>query len=160
MRDKNIEQNAFQDLMVDNHCFGCGPNNADGLRIKSYWAENDTTICEFIASVHHCAAPLHFVNGGIVSTIIDCHSVCSAIAMAYKNENREIGQGAPLIYATGKLDVSFMAPTPLGKPLLLTAKFIEVKAKKIILDCTLLADGIICARANVIAVKVPSNWSN
>lgn len=28
---------AFQDQIPNNHCFGCGPENASGLQIKSHW---------------------------------------------------------------------------------------------------------------------------
>ena len=28
---------AIQDAIPDNHCWGCGARNPQGLRIKSYW---------------------------------------------------------------------------------------------------------------------------
>ena len=74
----------FQDLIQGNHCFGCGPHNPAGLQIKSTWSGEKESVCVFQPSAHHCAAPTKFLNGGIIATIIDCHSVCTAIAYAYR----------------------------------------------------------------------------
>ena len=69
----------FQNLIHGNHCFGCGPENDLGLRIKSYWDGKNQSICRFIPEKHHCAGPAEYLNGGIISTIIDCHCICTAI---------------------------------------------------------------------------------
>lgn len=53
-------------------CFGCGPANKKGLRIKSRW-EGDEYVARFTARAEHQAFP-GVVNGGIVGTLFDCHS--------------------------------------------------------------------------------------
>jgi hypothetical protein len=58
---------AFQDLIPDNLCYGCGPHNQGGLRIKSYW-EGDESICVYRPERHHSAGPPQFLNGGIIAT--------------------------------------------------------------------------------------------
>ena len=37
---------AFQDQIPDNFCYGCGPGNPVGLRIRSIWAGNEA-LCVF-----------------------------------------------------------------------------------------------------------------
>ena len=66
----------FQEQIPNNHCFGCGPQNRQGLKIQSYWSGENQSVCDFTPLPHHSAGPLHFLNGGIISTIIDCHCVC------------------------------------------------------------------------------------
>jgi hypothetical protein len=60
-------------------CFGCGPANANGLRIKSR-VEGDDVVLEWMPEAHHEAFP-GFVNGGIIGVLFDCH--CSWTAAYY-----------------------------------------------------------------------------
>jgi len=53
-------------------CFGCGPANDKGLRIKSR-VEGDEVVAEFRAEPHHVAFP-GIINGGILGALLDCHS--------------------------------------------------------------------------------------
>ena len=53
----------FQSRIPNNHCYGCGPGNAQGLRVKSYWTGDDVAECRFTPSVHHSAGPEHYLNG-------------------------------------------------------------------------------------------------
>lgn len=152
------EQQAIQDQVPNNHCFGCGPGNADGLQIKSFWTGDDTTHCEFMPGPHHCAGPTHYLNGGIIATVIDCHTICTAIADGYRQAGRAIGSGDKIWYATGKLEVQYRAPAAIDKPVLLEATITERTDKKTLLHCTLSSGDRICAEADVVAVRVPDNW--
>ena len=149
---------AFQDQIPNNHCFGCGPENQHGLKLKSYWLNKDESVCRFMPSSHHSAGPTKYLNGGIISTIIDCHCVCTAIAKGYQLAGREIGTGDTIWFATGGLEVTFNKPVAIDKEVLLTAKVEAAKEKKISLTCVLSSEGEICVESNVIAVKVPSTW--
>ncbi|WP_346836534.1 PaaI family thioesterase [Microbulbifer sp. SAOS-129_SWC] len=152
------EQTAIQDQIPDNHCFGCGPHNQNGLQIKSYWTGDDTSRCEFVPQAHQCAGPTHYLNGGIIATAIDCHTICTAIADGYRQAGRATGSGDKIWYATGKLDVSYRAPAAIDKPAVLEATIVERSPKKTRLQCTLSSDGRVCATAEVVAVRVPDNW--
>lgn len=160
---KNIEL-SFQEQMPNNHCFGCGTLNPKGLGIKSYWVEGkegEESVCEFIPQPHHNAGPQHVLNGGIISTIIDCHCVCTSFAKAYEIAGRAVGdseQGEFLWFATGTLEVRFNKPVPLKSIITLRAKILEAKPHKITLECTLEADSEICNIAKVIAIKVPEEF--
>ncbi len=149
---------AFQDLIPHNHCFGCGPGNEHGLQIKSYWDGEDVSVCDYMPAPHHSAGPLRYLNGGITATLIDCHSIGTAIAKAYQMEGREIGEGETIWFVTGKLDVSYRAPVEIAAGVSLRAKVIEAREKKITLSCELSSAGTLCAVADVVAVRVGGAW--
>jgi acyl-coenzyme A thioesterase PaaI-like protein len=149
---------AFQDLMVDNHCFGCGPTNADGLRIKSYWHAQGEAICTYQPQSHQMAGPRHILNGGIIATLIDCHSVCTAVAQAYRDEGREIGSAPGIWYATGTMTIKYLRPTPIAAPVVLLARIVEANAKKTVVHCMLTSNDEPCATGDVVAVRVPWSW--
>lgn len=148
---------AFQDQMPDNFCFGCGADNPDGLQIKSFW-DGDEALCRFQPQAHHAAGPRHLLNGGIIATIIDCHSVCTAMADAYRREGREVGTPPGLWYATVSLTVRYQRPTPLGEPVELRARILAVRDRRTRLECRLIAAGKICVESEVEAIRVPDSW--
>ncbi len=149
---------AIQDQIPNNHCYGCGSENPLGLQIKSYWQSENEASCDFVPQKHHCAGPTHFLNGGIISTIIDCHCVCMAIAKGYQLNGQKVGQGEPVWFATGNLNISFLKPVAMDSTVTLKANVVEAFEKKIVLECELLSQGSVCCRADVIAVKVPNEW--
>lgn len=149
---------AFQDQIPNNHCFGCGPENASGLQIKSHWVGENKSACTFIPSAHHCAGPTQFLNGGIISTVIDCHCICTAIAKGYQLQGREIGSGEAVWYATGKLEVDYLKPVPIDKDVELVAIVEEINGNKMTVNCELFSDGVLCCTAKVVAVQVPNSW--
>ncbi|MEW5249051.1 PaaI family thioesterase [Microbulbifer sp. 2201CG32-9] len=149
---------AIQDQIPANHCFGCGPENDRGLQIKSFWVGDDETHCQFTPAPEHCAGPTHYLNGGIIATIIDCHTICTAIADGYRQAGRQPGTGDKIWYATGRLDVHYKAPAAMDAPVTLRAKITGRSGRKTTLHCTLTSGDRICASAEVVAVRVPDNW--
>ena len=143
---------AFQDHLPGITCFGCGPGNPDGLRIKSYWVRENEAVCRFHPRPHHNGPP-GIVNGGIIATVIDCHAVCTAIADAYKRAGRNVGEGPFLPYVTGTLSIVFKAPTPMDGPFEVRAMVRDVTAKKTVLTCDVTANGLVTATADVIAIR-------
>lgn len=157
-RNERQHDKAFQDQIPDNHCFGCGPANPLGLQIKSYWCGDNEAVCDFIPSAHQSAGPLHFLNGGIISTLMDCHCICTAIAKAYQLQRRPIGTGEALWFATGQLSVTYLKPAAIDKPVKLVAVIDDVQSSKMRITCHLYSDNILCCRGEVLAVKVSSEW--
>ncbi|KDM93497.1 PaaI family thioesterase [Photobacterium galatheae] len=148
----------FQDQVPNNHCFGCGPDNRLGLQIKSYWIEEDKSACTFVPSSHHSAGPTQWLNGGIISTIIDCHCICTEIAKGYQQLNRDIGNGEPVWYATGKLEVSFFKPVRIDQAVELVAVIERVSENKMTLSCDVYSEHELCCQGKVIAVRVSNHW--
>ncbi len=149
---------AFQDQLQKNHCFGCGADNDQGLKIKSYWADDGTAVCRFTAKPHHCAGPTRYLNGGIMATLLDCHSICSAIALAYRTEGRAISEGESIAFVTGSMDIAYKQPVPIDSPVLLKAELESLSSRKTRVVCRLFSEDNLCAQADVLAVRVPDNW--
>lgn len=148
---------AIQDRIPHNHCWGCGTLNPRGLQIKSF-QDGDETVCRFQPSPDHMAGPTDVVNGGIIAAVIDCHCVCTAIADAYRAAGRALGS-EPLLWAvTASMKIDYLAPTPLGVPMELRARVREAKGRKRVVECTVRSGGRDCARAEVIAVEVGTAW--
>jgi len=154
-KEIGMTEKAFQDYYPDElgYCYGCGRLNDHGLQIKSYWDGNEA-VCVFQPKPFHLAIP-GFVYGGLIASIIDCHSTGTASAAAYRAENRTMGTEPALRFVTGALHVDFLRPTPMGIELEARAKIKEIKGRKIIVTSTLSADGQICARGEVVAVQMP-----
>ena len=152
-----MTERAFQDQFKGNLCWGCGADNHQGLQIKSYWS-GDESVCGWEPSPHHAAGPPHVLNGGIIATLIDCHGVCTAIADAYRREGREIGTGESIWYATASLNVTYLLPTPIDKPVTVRARVRERDGKKTWVECSLFSDDVECARGEVLAIRVSEKW--
>ena len=151
-----------QDGLFGNSCFGCGAWNIGGLNIKSRW-EDVESICEFSPKPHHAAMPPDIVNGGIIAAVIDCHSVCTAIADAYRRAGRYPGDGhRPLLwYATASLQVNYRKPTPIYGPFTVRARVVKVQGRRTYLTAELVScqDELTCD-AKVMAVEVPDKWAD
>jgi acyl-coenzyme A thioesterase PaaI-like protein len=148
---------AIQDQLEGNLCFGCGPANPAGLQVKSYYRDSES-LCTFLPRPEHAAGPPHFLNGGILATVIDCHGVCTALAAAYEAENRPIGSPPPLWYVTGSLTVDYLLPTPIAEPVVLRARVRESKGRKSWVEVEAASAGREVARATILAVRVPLSF--
>jgi len=151
---------AFQDLMPFNHCWGCGADNPDGLRLKSRWADvgERRAVATFTPKPEHMAGPTHILNGGIIATVLDCHGVCTAVADAYVREGRAIGEGETIWFATGSLEVVYVRPAPIDTGLEVRARVVVAGDRKTGVACELVEGDDVCARADVIAVRVQPTW--
>ena len=91
-------------------CFGCGPANPKGLRIRSYPSE-DSVIAEFTPWPEH-GNGTGFLNGGIIATLLDCHSG-SAMMLESLRIHGATEVGADMMYLTAGLDIRYRRPTPM-----------------------------------------------
>lgn len=148
---------AIQDLLPNNHCYGCGADNPLGMQLKSY-RDGEVTRATYMPKPEQCAGPEQYVYGGTIASLIDCHCVGSAIAHHYQLEGREIGEGAAIWCVTGRLTVNYLAPTPIDQPIELVARISESTQKKTILTCTMTSGDVTTAEGEVIAVRVPPEW--
>jgi acyl-coenzyme A thioesterase PaaI-like protein len=148
---------AIQDLIPGNHCFGCGPENPDGMQIKSYW-DGEVSVCEYMPRPEQCAGPTQYLYGGAIASLIDCHCVCTAIANYYEVDGHAVGEGPHIWCVTGRLSVNYLKPTLIDRPVELRAFISECGEKKTILACTVYSDGVATAEGEVIAIRVPASW--
>ena len=150
-----MSQHAFQDYYPDDlaQCFGCGRLNKKGHRIRSFW-EGEESVCSFTPSPEHTAIP-GFVYGGLIASLIDCHGTGTAAAAAYRKQDRPMDSQPALRFLTASLHVDYLAPTPLGPPIVLRGRVEEVKGRKVIVAIELSVEGAVTAKGRVVAVQVP-----
>jgi len=153
----------FQEALLYNHCFGCGQDNEHGLQILSRWDDEDPelSICDFEPLPRHSAYPIDVVYGGIIAGVVDCHSICTSIADAYRRAGRAIGNGDVIMYATASLHVNYQKPTPISSPFRLVSRVVEATEKRTRIESTVFDEsGTQTANGEVSAVLVPSAWAN
>lgn len=116
-------------------CFGCGPANARGLRIRSF-ARGDEVIATWRAEPHHEAFP-GMLNGGIIGALLDCH--CNWTA-AWHLMRRD-GADKPPCTVTAEYAVKLLRPTPTDGPIELSAQVVSLGPDRAMVEGILSAGG-------------------
>jgi acyl-coenzyme A thioesterase PaaI-like protein len=152
--DASPGEPALQDIWPDATCYGCGPANPRGLHIKSYWSEDGTeVVCTFEPHHEHNAGFPNVMYGGLVASLMDCHSIWTAIAWAYREEGRPHGSPPSISYVTGSITVKFLKPTRLDVPAVLRARVTEMEGKRATVQCALYSGDERTAEATVHAFR-------
>jgi acyl-coenzyme A thioesterase PaaI-like protein len=152
-----MEKKAFQDYYPDDlsYCYGCGRLNKDGLQIKSYW-DGEESVCIHQPKSCYMAIP-GMAYGGLIASLIDCHSTGTAAAAKYRSENREMDSLPPIRFLTASLHVDYLLPTPLDGPIEVRGRVKLIKGRKVVVESKLIAGGQVCATGEVVAVQLPEN---
>lgn len=137
----SLQETYFPDLT----CFGCGPRNELGLRLRSFVADDGLVVAEFTPWAQHDNG-LGFLNGGIISTLLDCHS---AAAVVHESQLRGYGRvgDSPLPYVTAGLDVRYLRPAPLRETVSLRARVLESSEDAVTAEVELVHDEKVRASA-------------
>lgn len=141
---------SLQDRFApNNRCFGCGPANEKGLRIKSF-EDGDEYVCTWSPEPHH-EAFTGMLNGGIIGALLDCHSNWSAARHLMKST----GADELPCTVTADFHVKLLAPTPSDRPVKLRARIVEATGRKAIVDAELSSEGTPTAtcRGTFVAVR-------
>jgi acyl-coenzyme A thioesterase PaaI-like protein len=130
-------------------CFGCGPANAKGLRIRSF-VEGDRLVATWTPEKHHEAFP-GMLNGGICGALLDCHSNWTAAWHLM----RKAGASAPPCTVTADFHVKLKRPTPTNGPVHLRAWVVESSDDRAVIEAELEAGGKVTAtcRGTFVAVR-------
>jgi acyl-coenzyme A thioesterase PaaI-like protein len=153
-----MSKKAFQEYYTEefSHCYGCGTQNEFGHQIKTYW-DGDETVSHFTPRPEHTAIP-GFVYGGLIASLIDCHSTGSGAAALFRElSETEKKKGYPRC-VTASLKVDFIKPTPIDCTLELRGKIKELKGRKVVVDVSLFAKEKVCAKGEVVVVQIPDDW--
>jgi acyl-coenzyme A thioesterase PaaI-like protein len=141
-------QSLQEQYAPNNRCFGCGPKNDKGLRIRSLVA-GDEVKCTWHPEPHHLAFE-NMLNGGICGALLDCHSNWTAAYYLMKR----LGMDAPPCTVTAEFAVKLLAPTPMDGPIELSAKVVDGSDRKAVVDATLSVHGKVTATCHGIFVAV------
>lgn len=151
-------QSAIQSYYAEDYawCYGCGRLNELGHHFETRW-NGDETLTEYQPRPEHMAIP-GFVYGGLLASLIDCHSTGSAALALYRQEGHEPGDPDPVPRCvTASLKVDFLKPTPLGGILRVRGRIKEIGSKKVIVMSDLFAEDVIVVKAEVVAVRAPQS---
>ncbi len=147
---ENASTLSLQDRFAPNLiCFGCGPANTKGLRIKSYASEDGTVTAHFEPAVHHQAFE-GMLNGGIIGTLVDCHMNWTAAWTLMQNR----GADKPPCTVTSEFSVRFSKPTPVDNPIKLIATAISSSDRKVETRAELWANDELTATSTGVFVAV------
>jgi len=145
-----VEPASLQEsYAAKSECFGCGPGNAQGLRIRSFAETDDSCTCRWTPRAHHLAFP-GVLNGGICAALLDCHSNWTAAWHLM----RKAGAASPPCTVTAELDIKLKRPTPFAE-LLMRSHVVGSTADRATVEATIEAGGKVTAtcRATFVAVK-------
>ncbi len=150
---------SFQDYYPDDlsHCYGCGKLNTHGIQLKSFW-DGDETVARYTPQPYHTAIP-GYVYGGLLASLVDCHSTGTAAAAAARNENVDIETDPMPRFVTASLHVDYLKPVPISAELEVRGTIDEITLKKVVISSTVSADGLVCAKGKVVAVKMPDTMT-
>jgi acyl-coenzyme A thioesterase PaaI-like protein len=145
-----VDGAALQERFApEGRCFGCGPKNAAGLRIRSFEADDGSVVANWEPRPEHEAFN-GYVNGGILGTLIDCHSNWTAIAALMR--------AGPATQApstvTAEYSVRFRRPTPSDRPLRLVGRAIEIAPDRVAVETSVEVDGVVTASGRAVFVPV------
>ena len=112
-------------------CFGCGPANERGLRIKSHVA-GEEVVAEWTPERHHEAFD-GVINGGVIGVLFDCHSSWTAAWYLMRRD----GGAEPPCTITADFQVHMVWPTSSAGPLRLRAWVVESAGDRAIVEATL-----------------------
>ena len=144
-------------------CFGCGPANARGLRIASFEVDTDTDpatdtgptthpgelLADWQPLPHHAAFD-DVLNGGIIGSLLDCHSNwAAAIHLMH-----ETGAKGPPGCVTAEMTVRFLRPTPVSAPVRLRAWPVSTNGQRVVVGAEILSGGIVTATCHATFVAV------
>jgi len=145
-----VSEQSLQDRYAPaNRCFGCGPANEKGLRIKSF-AQGDELVARWTPSPWH-EAFTGMLNGGIIGALLDCHSNWAA---AYHIMQASGAKELPST-VTADFHVKLLRVTPSTQEVTLRAKVVESKGDRAVVEASVESGGKVTAtcRGTFVAVK-------
>jgi len=145
-----MPEESLQDRYAPNSvCFGCGPANEEGLRIKSR-VDGEEVVCDWIPKPWHHAFD-GILNGGITGAILDCHSNWTAVNAMMVRDATEV----PPPTVTAEFAVKMLKPIPMDAILHLRAKVVGIEGARAVVEATLESEEVLRATflGTFVAVK-------
>jgi len=125
-----------------NFCFACGPDNAQGMRLKFSVHENDSVARGTFVLAGRYQGPPSFAHGGIIAAVVD-----EAMGKLSRLEG--------VVALTAELSVEYLHPVPLGRKILVEARPVKQMGRNYWRECTIRdARGKLLARGKGRFVKI------
>ncbi len=153
---------AIQDTYGEKyqHCWGCGPQNKDGLHIKSYpYNDGHECICHVTPPDMYTGGVPDNLFGGMIAVIFDCHGTASAAWFNHNAKGLILDKDTVIErFITARLEIDFKKPVPMNTEVTVTSKLVELTDKKAIVTMDMEAGGELRAAARMVAVKVKDRF--
>ena len=144
-----IDKKSLQDIHSPKSiCFGCGPMNENGLKIKSYKYKNGLRM-NFHPKKEHQAFP-GVLNGGIIGTLFDCHGNWTAAMSIFESNNLKQFPAT----VTAFFEVKLLKPTPVDTKIKIFSKTVTLSKNKARVELELFSKNDICAKSIGVFVSV------
>jgi uncharacterized protein (TIGR00369 family) len=141
MTDSEAEHLIPFSHSAHNHCFGCGPANANGLQLKFFLAPDGSVLCPATVSNGFEGHP-GYLHGGVIATLLD-ESMSKAV--------RSKGLHA----MTRHLEIDYRRPVPSGASLRLEGKVVRSDGRKHWAEAQIVStDGTALAQGKGLFVEV------
>ena len=128
-------------------CFGCGTKNERGLQLKSFEIDDTSLEATWTPQPQHLAFP-GILNGGIIGTLLDCHSTITSWWSFLQRDADE----SP--YAlTAEYTITLLKPTPIDAPVHLTARAVDLSDRRATVEGSLTVNGEETARSSGIFIR-------
>ena len=146
---------SLQDLASpEGICYCCGPVHSTGLRLKSFWdADGIHVIARHTPRSEFTGYP-GLVYGGLLAMLIDCHAGWTAMAYHYRAEGREPDTLPGIDCVTGKMNITYLKPTPMGIELLLKGWVVGDVGRKTRVVCEVWSSDVLTVTADTVFVRV------
>jgi acyl-coenzyme A thioesterase PaaI-like protein len=150
---QSLDASLQERFAPHNACFGCGPSNPKGLRVRSFPVSDraDAELTADWSGEKHHEAFDGVLNGGVISALLDCHSNWTAAWHLMKRD----GLDRPPCTVTAELLVQLRAPTPSDRPLHLSARPVGAEGDWVTVEARLESAGKVTATCTgkFVAVK-------
>ena len=150
---------AVQDYYPEHlaRCFGCGRLNEHGYRLRTRW-DGDETVTRFTPAPFYTAVP-GVVYGGLLASLVDCHSTASGAAALYRAEGRDYSDAGPAHRCvTGTLTVRYLRPTELGPELEVRGRIMAVDGRKVTVASRVVVGDLVTVEADAVVLEVPEGF--
>jgi acyl-coenzyme A thioesterase PaaI-like protein len=140
---------SLQDRFAPNGvCFGCGPKNRRGLRLRSI-PFKDGVLSKWQPRAEHVAFG-NFGSGGIISVLMDCQGNWASAYALMKARHVSTPPGT----VTAEYTVKFLRPSPIDEKWELTARATEIDGDKVNATGELKVGGSVTAEMTGVFVAV------
>jgi len=152
MLDSDDGHSLQERFAPDSICFGCGPANPAGLHIRTLPVaeDSDEVVLDWRPESHHEAFE-GMLNGGIIGSLLDCHSNWAATWHLMRRDELE----TPPVTVTADFHVKLRKPTPSDRLLKVRARAVESNGSFVTVEAELRCDDDITATCtgHFVAVK-------
>jgi len=125
-----------------NHCFGCGKQNKQSMRLKFTYDESTRQVASRFRLSRRYSGPPGYCHGGIIATILD-------EAMAKLNKPNRVTA------VTAQMTVDYLKPVPLNKPLRTEAHETRTNGRRRFRTAVILnEEGVVLARGRGVFVTI------